>query len=136
MEKPRSEKVQVLETEKLRLADLVADKQSLVATKQLSCGVTSDSEAAVGRRVARRVPLPASVKRAVFQRDQHCRWKEPNSNQFCGSRFQLQIDHKQSVWAGGDNSFENLQLLCSRHNHLKYELESRLGEQLESLTEQ
>jgi hypothetical protein len=70
-------------------------------------------------------PSRAAVRRIVFQRDKCCQWRDPKTNQLCGSRFQLQIDHIKSRWRGGGNEIENLQLLCSAHNRLKYRLEVR-----------
>jgi len=63
----------------------------------------------------------AAIKRAVFQRDDHCQWIDPATNRKCGSRFQLQLDHIQPRWAGGKDSLQNLQLLCGVHNRLKFE---------------
>lgn len=73
----------------------------------------------------RREAIPQNLKTFIFQRDQHCQWQDPNSQRKCQSRFQLQIDHKKSVWRNGSNEVENLQLLCSVHNKLKYEQEKR-----------
>ncbi|MBO9667185.1 MAG: HNH endonuclease [Bdellovibrio sp.] len=42
-----------------------------------------------------------------------CQYIDPQSGQRCKSTWKLQIDHKQSRWAGGDHSKNNLQLLCS-----------------------
>ena len=64
-----------------------------------------------------------AIKRATFQRDRCCQWRDRKSGKLCGSRFQLQIDHKKSIWKGGGNEADTLQVLCSIHNHLKYELE-------------
>jgi len=63
----------------------------------------------------------AAIKRAVFQRDDHCQWRDPASGKKCGSRFQLQLDHIQPRWAKGESTLENLQLLCGVHNRLKFE---------------
>ncbi|WP_374079421.1 HNH endonuclease [Bdellovibrio bacteriovorus] len=72
----------------------------------------------------RYIPLP--VRRTVFQRDQCCQHIDKNTGKKCSSRWQLQVDHVQPVWAGGRNALENLQLLCSAHNKLKYSRESNL----------
>jgi hypothetical protein len=71
--------------------------------------------------------ISAATKRRVFQRDQCCQWKHPMTGQICGSRFQLQIDHKQPVWAGGGAQAENLQLLCSTHNFYRYKQQAGLA---------
>jgi hypothetical protein len=72
----------------------------------------------------KRKPIPMHVKRYIFQRDRSCQWISPLTSAKCGSRFQLQIDHKKPVWDGGGNEVENLQLLCSAHNAWKYDLGS------------
>lgn len=67
----------------------------------------------------KRSPIPAQTKRDVFQKYQYCQWRHDNG-EICGSKFQLQIDHIQSVCKGGTNEAENLQVLCSAHNKIKY----------------
>lgn len=67
-------------------------------------------------------PSAAEVRRSVFRKDKSCRWKFDNGK-VCGSTFQLQIDHKRSQWLGGRDEKENLQVLCSAHNRLKYQME-------------
>lgn len=64
---------------------------------------------------ASRKAIPAHIKRKIFQKDRCCQWSENGSAAICGSKFQLQIDHMKSVWAGGTNGTENLRLLCSHH---------------------
>jgi 5-methylcytosine-specific restriction endonuclease McrA len=61
-------------------------------------------------------------RRFVFQRDRSCRFRHADGR-VCGSRYQLQVDHIVSRWAGGSNDVENLQLLCGIHNRYKYECE-------------
>lgn len=85
--------------------------------------ITSVTEA-VTQQKSKRYIHP-KVKALIFQRDQCCQWKDPITKQKCNSKFQLQIDHKKSVWLGGENKQENLQLLCSIHNQLKYRQEIR-----------
>ena len=79
--------------------------------------------AVVGVRTKKRPYIPRHVKQKIFQRDRFCQWRDQKTGQVCASRFQLQLDHRQPVWAGGGSSPENLQLLCSVHNMLKYEKE-------------
>ena len=66
--------------------------------------------------------VPLRVKMAVIQRDKCCQWR--HEGRLCGSTFQLEVDHRQSLWAGGDHRIENLQALCSVHNQLKYRREA------------
>jgi hypothetical protein len=64
--------------------------------------------------------ISAAKRRVIILRDDSCRWKCAQTGERCGSRFQLQIDHIQPVWAGGTNEIENLQALCGVHNRHKY----------------
>jgi hypothetical protein len=63
-----------------------------------------------------------AARRFVFQRDKTCRQRHADGS-FCGSRYQLQVDHIVSRWKGGSHDIENLQLLCGLHNRFKYEQE-------------
>ncbi len=69
--------------------------------------------------------IPVSLRKLIYQRDQCCQYRDPITNRQCGGKLFLEIDHKQSKWADGDNSIENLHLLCSNHNKNKYRKESR-----------
>lgn len=75
------------------------------------------------RRTLVRRAIPMHVKAQVFQRDRCCQWKDSLTKRACGSKFQLQIDHREPVWQDGSDEFENLQLLCAVHNRLKYQHE-------------
>ncbi|HEX4922651.1 MAG TPA: HNH endonuclease [Bdellovibrionales bacterium] len=72
----------------------------------------------------KRAYIPSEIIRALHQRDRTCRWIDPRTGNTCGSAYQLQCDHIVPLWAGGTNDADNLQLLCSAHNRLKYEFES------------
>ncbi len=75
-------------------------------------------------RLTRRAHIPTPDRRAIFKRDQACQWRDKRTGQMCGSKFQLEIDHKHSVWMGGGNEIANLQALCRVHNVLKYRQET------------
>jgi hypothetical protein len=63
--------------------------------------------------------VSASVKRLVIQKAQGaCEFCDPLSGHRCGSRYQTEIDHVRPRALGGDDSLENLRLLCRRHNLL------------------
>lgn len=70
-----------------------------------------------------RKAISAQVKTMVFQRDRCCQWTDPLTKRLCGSKFQLQIDHREPRWQDGGDELENLQLLCAVHNRLKYQRE-------------
>ncbi len=57
-----------------------------------------------------------AVKKKVLQRDQCCQYKDERTNQVCGSRWNLHIDHIKPKWAGGTDDLENLRVLCQKHN--------------------
>ena len=59
-----------------------------------------------------RVPIPAEIRRAVFERDGG-RCVE------CGSNFDIQYDHILPVARGGATTVENLQLSCGECNRRK-----------------
>src|SRR5512138_1436991 len=60
--------------------------------------------------------IPASVKRAVWKRDQgSCQWKL-ESGGICGSTHRLQLDHVVPRARGGPSTIENVRVLCSFHN--------------------
>ena len=66
--------------------------------------------------------IPASIQRAVRQRDQNrCTWVSPKSGLRCSSRKLIQFDHIVEKALGGQSTFENLRLLCGPHNRRKSE---------------
>ncbi|WP_413574997.1 HNH endonuclease [Bdellovibrio sp. HCB290] len=75
---------------------------------------------------ATRKPLSSTIRKAILQVQRYCQFKDPKTGKICGSESFLQIDHIQPVWAGGNNDIRNLQVLCARHNQLKYRNESRI----------
>lgn len=60
----------------------------------------------------RREPIPAEVKRAVWERD-------GGACVECGSAFDLQYDHVIAFSLGGASTVENLQILCAPCNRAK-----------------
>lgn len=71
-----------------------------------------------------RKPLRSTVKKIILNQQRCCQYKDQNTGKICGSTRFLQTDHRQSVWAGGTNELQNLQILCAQHNQLKYRQES------------
>lgn len=57
-----------------------------------------------------------------------CEWSA--NGKICGSKFQVQKDHIQPRWAGGDSNPENLQWLCGVHNRLRYKKQANIKNNL------
>ena len=79
-------------------------------------GVAVDGEAGGApdpRRSPPRRPIPAAVRRHVWQRDGgRCGYRDPLTGRRCGSSHLLQIDHLLPVAQGGGPEPDNLQLKC------------------------
>lgn len=56
--------------------------------------------------------IPAHIRHAVWRRDQ-------GKCQKCGSSHRIEIDHIRPFSLGGENSVENLRLLCFAHNQYR-----------------
>ena len=66
------------------------------------------------------------TQRIVFQRDGICQYKDPVTQKMCGSKHQLEVHHRQPIWAGGKSDQENLQLQCRTHNLHTYREEAQI----------
>jgi len=72
-------------------------------------------------RTGKREPIPAEVKRVVFERDGgRCTYVSPDGRR-CDSRWQLELDHVEAAALGGPPTSENLRLCCKVHNRLHAE---------------
>jgi 5-methylcytosine-specific restriction endonuclease McrA len=70
------------------------------------------------RSAGRREPVPAAVKRAVWQRDGgRCTYVSPDGRR-CESRWQLELDHVEAAALGGPSTVANTRLRCKPHNLL------------------
>jgi 5-methylcytosine-specific restriction endonuclease McrA len=68
-----------------------------------------------------REPVPAAVKRAVWERDGgRCTYVSPDGRR-CESRWQLEYDHVEAAARGGPSTVENSRLRCRPHNLLHAE---------------
>ena len=66
-------------------------------------------------------PLPAKVRDHVFIRDGgQCTFAAADGTR-CDCTIGLEVDHLYPRALGGDNSLENLRLLCFQHNQLAAE---------------
>jgi hypothetical protein len=72
--------------------------------------------------------IPASVQRAVWQRDSgQCTFVSVSGRR-CAARARLEFDHIQEVARGGTSTISNLRLLCRTHN--QYCAERTYGREL------
>ena len=67
-------------------------------------------------RYDRRKAIPASIKHAVFLRDQGRCVHRFGDGSLCGSRSALELDHRIPVARGGTDIIDNLELKCREHN--------------------
>jgi hypothetical protein len=63
--------------------------------------------------------LTPKRKKLILQRDQACQFKDHQTGGVCGSQFQLEVDHIQPKWDGGENGPGNLRILCRQHNQFR-----------------
>ena len=72
-------------------------------------------------RAPPRRPIPAAVRRHVWQRDGgRYGYRDPLTGRCCGSSHLLQIDHLLQVAQGGGPEPENLQLACFAHHRMRH----------------
>ncbi len=75
-----------------------------------------------GRAPRRRKAIPAAVRREVYERPGGCcAYVDPETGRRCGSRDGLQLEHRVPVALGGEDTVENVMLLCRQHNLLRAE---------------
>ncbi len=111
----------IQQKDKSRLINRDQKKKTLVQDQTVN-----DNHAGSGQRTY----LSKSTERIVFNRDQYCQFTaEPSAlttSKKCGSKWQLNIDHIQPVWAGGTNDLSNLRVLCGQHNRDLYRRQSNI----------
>ncbi len=89
---------------------------------QRGAGQTAEDRRGTGRNPAKRSRhIPQEIRDEVFARDGgRCTFISDNGKR-CNSDWNLEIDRIVPFAKGGDNSPENLRLLCAEHNHLAAE---------------
>ncbi len=70
--------------------------------------------------------IPPKTRKALIESKQCCQYKDSVTQKICGSRFARETEHIVPQWANGDHSLENLTVLCSQHNKLKYRKQSQI----------
>jgi hypothetical protein len=68
----------------------------------------------------------ARTKKIILKQQLCCQFKDPITQKICGSKWFLQVDHKQSRWANGGSEPKNAQILCGAHNRMKYANEANI----------
>ncbi|WP_413587624.1 HNH endonuclease [Bdellovibrio sp. HCB274] len=92
--------------------------------REPSIAHSASTATVAARAISRRPSL--TVAKQIRTGQKCCQYVDPKTGKRCHSTWQLQVDHKQSYWAGGNHQPENLQLLCAGHNKMKYRTESGL----------
>lgn len=70
----------------------------------------------------RQSEIPLATRNEIFRRDRgRCQFVDDRTGHVCHAQYQVQIDHVVPRALGGDNSKENLRLLCRTHNLLMAE---------------
>lgn len=75
-------------------------------------------------------PFTPRLRKIALQSQPGCQFVDPLTKRQCRSRWFLQIDHKQSRWAGGQSVLANAQVLCASHNREKYRKEAGIVRRL------
>ena len=72
-------------------------------------------------------PIPAAVRREVFERDEgSCRFIDTRGRQ-CASNWQLELHHRIPFAQGGEHTVSNLELRCRAHNQWQAEMDYGAG---------
>ena len=97
----------------------VAERRSRIALDAAPARAASVPDAAPARRGARHIP--ASVRRAVFERDGgRCAYQDDRGER-CRETFGLEVHHRHAHALGGSATLDNLELRCRPHNALAAE---------------
>jgi hypothetical protein len=106
----------------LDFLNYVADR----VIKQKTQPKAKAAKAAKTTRTAETAQFSQRNKKMALQKSNCCEYQNPLTKKVCGSTWYLQVDHRTSVWAGGNGKIENSQILCAEHNQLKYRNEASL----------
>ncbi len=124
-----SDKV-IQQKDKSRVINRVQKKKSSVRDLAVSCEQLKKPRTDNHTGNYQRTYISKSTERIVFNRDQFCQFTTKSTSEttskICGSKWQLNIDHIQPVWAGGTNDVSNLRVLCGQHNRDIYRRQSNI----------
>lgn len=99
----------------------VTEKLDRLEARRFGLAKAPRNEVAAGEPSSSRY-IPASIRRAVYERDGgRCRY-EDSAGHRCPATKDLQFDHCGVPWSrGGEHTVANLRLLCPTHNALEAE---------------
>ena len=94
-----------------------ADAETKSQTKPQTPNELPTPSALSNMSTVRRRYISLKIRREVWQtQNGECQYYDPQTKKKCRSRFGLELDHKTAIARGGDDTVENLQLLCKKHN--------------------
>ena len=106
---------------------VVTEKAELSTATSLSSDTSAElASLPIQKNTEATKGFPLGIKKKILSRHSSCQYRDPKSDKLCGSTWFLQIDHKHSLWAGGNNELKNATVLCSQHNNLKYSKEAQI----------
>jgi hypothetical protein len=109
-------------TEQVKITEGVKTTEHAKRNELVNLTVSVKTEKGSETGAARKAIRP-NLRKAIFNQHPGCAYTDPTTGKICASTRFSQIDHRQSVWAGGQNEPKNLQVLCAQHNRLKYRKE-------------
>src|SRR6185503_19947042 len=106
------------------VAAIVDEAMTVLVAKleRRRCGATDRPRMGAAPASASR-DVPASVRRAVWQRgESRCTFVDRQDRR-CEARDWLEIHHDEPFGRGGETRLENLRLLCRSHNQFQAEID-------------
>ena len=65
--------------------------------------------------------IPQQIRDQIWSRDQgKCQYKDRNTGKICASGYNIQVDHIHPYSLNGENTPNNLRLLCGQHNRYRF----------------
>ncbi|MBY0316202.1 MAG: HNH endonuclease [Bdellovibrionales bacterium] len=107
-----------------------APKSTAVA--EVNDGIASETSETIRSKrdptpqALRRRYISQTIRKKLLHPNAVCAYKDQNGKS-CDNRRFLQLDHIQSWSRGGNNTVDNLQVLCGVHNRLKYRSEMAIN---------